>query len=170
MKEKFADKKNLFLIVIVVILLLIFLIFKIFFNQSSKKSDIIIVNSSSKFYTVSGCVSRYLNYLYTEDVDNLLILLDNQYKKNNKLNRDNIFNKIEKLDGIYSFEAHLMYQESLKSKMTKYYVKGVLVPEEMDSFDSDANKVFYVIVTLDEKNSTYSITPYDGELFLNGGI
>ena len=61
MKEKFLNKRNILIIIFCLIIILVIL-YKIF-SSPSKKNNIDIVKSSSKFYTVSSCISRYLNYL-----------------------------------------------------------------------------------------------------------
>ena len=169
MKDYVLSKKNRLLLILVLIVVIIFIVYRILSNNNDKH-DIKIVESSSKFYTVSNCVSRYINYLNSEDVDNILLLLDNSYKKKNNISSNNLFSKIFKLDNYYSFEARLMYQEDVKDYIIKYYVKGYLIKEDMD-FSNDKID-YYLIVILDSKNSTYSIIPYNEELFnkevLNG--
>ena len=87
MKEKFLNKRNILIIIFCLIIILVIL-YKIF-SSPSKKNNIDIVKSSSKFYTVSSCISRYLNYLSSNDTDNILLLLDNSFKKKNKINSNN---------------------------------------------------------------------------------
>lgn len=162
MKEKLlSDKRNIFIIIfgIIAIVLVIYQLI----SNNDKKNDYEIVTSSSKFYTVSNCVDRYLNYLSSEDVDNLLILIDNSYKKKYNVNKNNFFDKVDKLDSIYSFVAKKMYQEKINKNITKYYVKGYLLKEDLNVSNEKID--YYLVVLLDTKNSTYSIIPYDGEIF-----
>lgn len=166
MKEIIVKNKKNILIILGVIIAIVVLIIKIFFGND-KQSNINIVKSSSKFYTVSNCVSRYINYLYSEDIDNVILLLEKNYKKKNNINNDNLFKKINKLDNFYSFSPTKMYEEVINDNLTKYYVKGYLVPDDLDFFET--NKVeYYIIVYFNNKKSTYSIVPYDGKLFKNG--
>ena len=162
MNDYVMTKKNKILIVIFSIISIILIIFQIF-NNDKKQSNIEIVKSSSKFYTVSNCIDRYLKYLFNEDVDNILLLLDKNYIKENNISKDNLFSKIDKFDGINSFVGKKMYQEVIKDNITKYYVKGYLLKDVLDN--SDVMVDYYIIVILDNKNSTYSIIPYDGEIF-----
>ena len=167
MREKLWKNRKILFIIIFGILAIIVLLIS-FFGESNVDNKIKIVKSSSKFYTVSSCVNRYLSYLYAEDVDNLLILLDNNYKKKNDINSNNFFDKISKLDNNYSFEARKMYEQVINDNVTKYYVKGYLIKEGINSYYND-KKDFYLIVNLDTKNSTYSVIPYEGDIFINGG-
>lgn len=157
--------KNLWKKIIIVILCVtaIVLILLKVFNNNKKTSNIQIVTSTSKFYTVSNCADRFLKYLSSENIDNLLILLDDSYKKDNNISKDNIFNIINRLDGEYSFNAKKMYQQKINDNIMKYYVKGYILKEDIDN---NGEKIdYYIIVLLDENNSTYSIIPYDEELF-----
>ena len=167
MREKLWKNRKILFIIIFGFLAIIVLLIS-FFGESNVDNKIKIVKSSSKFYTVSGCVNRYLNYLYSEDVDSLLILIDKSYKNNNNINKNNFFDKIGKLDNLYTFEARKIYEQVINDNITKYYVKGYLLEEGINS-NLSVKSDYYLIVNLDTKNSTYSIIPYDGELFLNGG-
>lgn len=170
MNEKVWTKKNIIIISLLIVLAIGILIYKFFIGNNDNEGSIKIVTSNSKFYTVSSCVDRYLDYLINEDSDNLLLLLDKSYKKNNNLNKDNLFSKIDKFDGLYSFEARKMYQEIINDDLTKYYVFGYLINEDIDYDINDIGKPFYVIVYLNTSNMLYSIVPYDGKIFVNGGI
>lgn len=166
MHEDVWTKKKILLIILAAIVLLVFLFFRIF-GSSKEKNEIGIVTSTSKFYTVSNCVYRYITYLQSKDIDSLILVLDTSYKTKNSINKNNIIEKLGKLDGIYSFEARKMYQEKLNDHITKYYVYGYLREEMINQIDDNRND-YYVIVTLNTKNKTFSVTPYDGEIFKNG--
>lgn len=169
MEEQVWTKKKIILISIFGALALAVLIIRLF-GGGKEETKIEIVTSSSKFYTVNNCVYRYLTYLQANDADNLTILLDGSYKKKNNISADNVLDKLEKLDGVYSFEARKMYQEELNEDITKYYVYGYLKEEVIDQSFEVESIDYYIIVTLNAKNQTFSITPYDGEIFINGGI
>ena len=121
MEEQVWTKKKKILIACLGILAVGLLIYNIFF-LSNGKNDIEIVKSSSKFYTVSNCVYRYITYVQSKSSDNVLLTLDSKYKKDNNINKDNIFEKINVLDGNYNFEGRKMYQQKINDDTTKYYV------------------------------------------------
>ena len=107
-----------------------------------------------------------MNYLYTKDDSKILEILDSEYKRQNSINKNNLFNKIQKLDKNYSFEARKMYQEEINENVVKYYVKGYLIENVLSDSLIENGLDFYLIVYLDSKNSTYSVVPYDGKIFL----
>lgn len=166
MKNDITDKKKSIIIVTLGIIALCFLIYQIFFAKKAS-DNINIVTNPSKFYTVSNCVSRYINYLCSKDTDNILLLLNNSYKKKNSINKKNVFSKLESLNELYSFKPKKMYQEIVNKNVTKYYVYGSIYIDNMSNIIDDGED-YYIIVYLNKKDYTYSIEPYDGKLFLGG--
>ena len=167
MEENVWAKKRIILISAFGLLAIV-LIFIQIFGGKKNNNDIEIVTSTSKFYTVSNCVYRYITYLQSKDVDSLILLLDNSYKKSNNISKENVLDKLDKLDSTYNFEGRKMYQQEITENTTKYYVYGYLREE---TINNDGNKQdFYIVVTLNNKDKTFSITPYDGEIFINGGM
>lgn len=167
MLKNFFKNKNNILILLGVLISVIIILFRIF-SKDVNNYSITIVDSPSKFYTVSNCVSRYINYVYAEDVDNIILLIDDSFKKKNGITNNNVFDKIDKFDNLYSFQARKMYQQVVNDNVTKYYVKGYLIVDDISNVISEM-KDYYIIVYLDTKNSTYSVTPYDGKIFVEGG-
>lgn len=164
MNENKVSKKQIILIIIGIIIALLLIIFKLFFSDNKK--DFEIVTSTSKFYTVSNCINRYLTYLSAGDTENLMLLLNKSYKNKNNITSNNLFDKIDKFDELYSFQARKMYQDVINDNVTKYYVYGYLIKEGIDDSFVQEKVDYYFIVYLDSKNSTYSIEPYDGIIFL----
>ena len=169
MEEQLWTKKK-FILISVFGLLAIILLFMRFFGGTKEENEIEIVKSTSKFYTVSNCVYRYLTYVSANDTDSLLLLLDNSYKKKNNVSKNNVLDIVGNLDGVYNFEGRKMYQQVLNDDTTKYYVYGYLRKEVMNPDLANDPIDYYIIVTLNTKNQTFSITPYDGEIFINGGV
>lgn len=163
MLDNFMTKRNKIIIIVLCVIVALILIFYQIFNFDKKSNNINIVTSSSKFYTVSNCVSRFISYLNANDSDSIYLLLDSAYKKKNNISINNVLDNIGRFDNYYSFQATKMFQEELDSNITKYYVKGYLSVEDIDYSSNRTD--YYLIVTLDTKNSTYSVIPYDGEIF-----
>lgn len=159
------DKINKKMLILFGVLILI-IGFILHFSNRKSKEKIQIVNDNSTFYTVASCASKYISYLSANDTDNLLILLDNKYKKNNSIDAGSIYNYVGILSGNYMFKAKKMYFEKVGKARYKYYVYGVVIENTMDVFDTN-EKEYYLIVYLNEKDMTFSIEPYDGEIFNN---
>ena len=166
------EEKNQKIFAIVLVIAVIGLgIYKLFFNNKRKividTETISIVKDNSRFFTVSNCVTSYIGYLNAKDTDSLLILLNSNYKKENNIDANNLYQYTGELDENYFFSAKKMYEQRLSKTMYKYYVYGTLEDTIIDEhvvFEY-APVDYYIIVILDESNTTYSIEPYDGEIF-----
>ena len=164
-----ADRNKKILAIVIVVCVMILGIYKIFFEDKvfeEEKIDtktISVLKDNSRFFTVSSCISKYINYLSNSDTENLLILLSSEYKKNNSIDSNNIYNYISRLSGIQTFSAKKMFEQRVSKNIYKYYVSG-FVQEELMNFISQ-KQVFYLIVILDEENMTFAIEPYDGSMF-----
>jgi len=163
------EERNKKILLIVLIIALICLgIYKLFFDKKSSSEEIdtktiSIVSNPNDFYTVSSCVSKYLAYLSSGDNDKLYTLISDEYKKNNLVNKDNIYGFIDNLNGVYSFNPRKMFVQRLGENTYKFYVYGLTTLETINPYSNE--KDFYLIVILDRKNSTFAIEPYDGSIF-----
>lgn len=159
--------QNIILISVLIILaIILFLITKKDNNISTntnKNIEYEKVNNINEFFTVEGCINRYLDVLSNKEFDNLLKLIDNEYLEKNMINENNILNKLESLEGINTFSAKKIYVQKIDKYNNKYYVYGKLKKEIMDGYDLGID--YYIIIKIDKKHQLYSVTPYDGEIF-----
>lgn len=164
-----AERNKKILAIVIVIAVLILGIYKFFFEKEGTEEEkidtktISVLYDNSRFFTVSSCVSKYINYLSLLDTNNLLVLLSNDYKEKNEVNSSNLYNYIGTINGSYSFTANKMLEQRLSKSVYKYYVKGFIQEELMDTMG--IRQEYYIVVILDEKNMTFAIEPYDGSLF-----
>ena len=164
MKLKKSQYKYIIVLVILVIISLI--IYKL--NNKKEKETIIsnktqIVTNYSKFFTVDSSINKLVVFLETKDTDSILKVLDDEYKKTNNINTNNVYDFFPKLnDNIYAFVSKEMYVQNKNNNIEKYYVKGTLNKEEMDE-----NSVFigeyYFIIKLDTDKRVFSLIPIDKE-------
>ena len=151
--------------IILFVILLIILVFIFHFNLNKDEEEIQIVKDNSTFFTVSSCVSKYLNAISSKNTDNLLILLDDKYKKKYNIDAGTVYDHTGYLDGNYTFKGKKMYFEKVGKSRYKYYVYGVISKDIINTISEEED--YYIIVYLNEKNMTFSIEPYDGEIFNN---
>lgn len=166
------EKRNIIVLIIIAFVLISgIIIYETFFNKSTKEevASINILKDNSRFYTISSCVNRYLTYLTNKDTDNLILLIDESYKDEKNVTKSNLLEKLPKLNGRYNFSAKKMYEQKINDNYTRYYVYGLLMEDVFSEEDSiKTSKDFYTIVTINGEDYTYSITPYDGEIFKGG--
>ena len=111
--EDYQIKNIRGIIITVIVLAALYGIYTLFFNkpkdETDNKMDVVLVNDYNRFYTVSSCVTKYLNTLSSNNVENILTILDKNYKEKNNITEDNIYNYINKVDDVYSFSPRKMY-------------------------------------------------------------
>lgn len=151
-------------IIIIIILSLIFISILVLTssnkderNNDTKKITYKLENDYNNFFTVNGCITKYVEYLSKKDTTKLIQVLDENYVSNNNINTDNIYSILPNLeDGIYSFNSKMMYKDD-GDTVVNYYVYGYLYKEIMDSVLNKEDN--YYIVKLDKNNMVYSIKP-----------
>lgn len=144
-----------------------FLIKKILTPKDVKKetkTEIKLVESYSDFFTVNGCASKYINYLTSEDKDALIKVLNENYKTKNNITKENILTKLDNFAGrSLTYSATKIYEEKISDTIKKYYLKGNLNEDTIDSITKVGE--YYLIVTIDSSSRLFDITPYDGQMF-----
>lgn len=165
------DKQNLLVILLVIVTVLVVVINFITKKEEKIENNIEIVTNYSNFYTVNSCVYRVINHLALKDTKSLTLLIDEKYRKENKITKDNVLSKFIEVSQDSTFKSKKMYYELLDSNITKYYVYGEVIKNQI--FDEGMDEVVkgqdaYFIVYLDWKNEIFSIEPYDGEIFIGG--
>ena len=159
--------KNI-LLIIVFISLAIFLVYLTKNDSNNKtivnaKSTYIILTDVNDFFTVEGCINRYINALTSKSAEDVIKLLDEEYIEKNSLNKDNVLNKLGSLEGIYTFSAKKIYVQNISESLDKYYVYGLLKKDFIDN--NDLGTDYYLIVKIDKSKLLFSVTPYDGDIF-----
>lgn len=151
-------------IIIIIILSLIFISILVLtsFNKEdnsidTKKVTYKLENDYNNFFTVNGCITKYVEYLSKKNTTKLLEVLDKEYVKNNNINIDNIYSILPNLEeGMYSFTSKMMYKDD-GNTIVNYYVYGYLNKEIIDSVLNKEDN--YYMVKLDKNNMVYSIKP-----------
>ena len=166
------DKSKLTAVILVVLTILVVVLTYIFDkDKEQNKNEIKIVTNYSNFYTVNSCLYRTITHISTSDKESLLLLLDNNYKKENKIDESNVLDLFSNIDVDSNFASRKMYYEILNNNITKYYVYGYVEKNQISDdeiINKKENKEMYFIVYLDSTNKTFSIEPYNGDIFIGG--
>lgn len=162
MKE-ILEHKNIIHILIILILYAIIILLLNKLNVFNKKT-LEEVDNYSIFYTVSNSASLYLNKLASNDASNVYSLIDSEYIEENNITEENVIEKLKTFDIEFpSIRVTNMYQKKEFSNITTYYLKGNLIDADEDKYEIIDD--YYLIVKINSKNNTYTITPYDGTIF-----
>ena len=128
-------------------------------NEKTNKEENPIqkVKERNNFYTVSACVDKYLSYLYGKDIDVLYNYLDIEYIEKEGITKNNILEKIGKIETYKIFTAKEMYEQKITDSITKYYAYGA-IKDEME--DGEAlEEDFYITIKIDSQNGSFSVFP-----------
>ena len=165
------DRQNLLIILLVIVTALVVIINFITKKEEEEKNDIEIVTNYSNFYTVNSCVYRVINHLALKDSKSLILLINENYKKENKITEDNVLNKFMEVSQDSTFKSKKMYYEQLESGITKYYVYGEILKNQIfdEGIEENINgEDAYFIVYIHWEDEIFSVEPYDGEIFIGG--
>lgn len=161
----FKDKKDLYLVII----LGIFIVFLVLIlnknnneNEEFSEKEYKTVTNYSNFFTIEGCVNRYISTIMSKNTDDLLVLLNDSYKNKYGVNKDNVYNFIGEFKNKNTFQAKKMYV-----KDSTFYVYGYLMEETIDSLKITDD--YYLIIETNKDDNTYNVTPYDGAIFKDKG-
>lgn len=179
-KELDENKKNIIQIIIALSALILFIIIRLIIDyggnntilrQEKYKKEI--VKDNSRYYTVIGCINKYLTYVQMGNSEDILLLLDEEYKNNFNITSSNLKNYIPSLENVndYSYIGHAMYSKRLSESISKYYVEGEIkkdrfmgdIEEGEEYIEEDYFKPEYIdydfTVTLYENKFIFSIKP-----------
>lgn len=163
---KKIDKKTLLTIVLAIAALLVVIIPLFSKNSNKEANKIEILTNYNEFYTVNSCIYRTITYIAASDKSSLLLTVNDEYKSKNNVTEDNILSMFPEVSSQSTFLSKKMYYQKLSDNVKKYYVYGQIEEESYSGLGNTTDE--YFIVYLDSSNKTFSIEPYDGEIFIGG--
>ena len=121
------------------------------------------VINHTRFVTVNDCINRFYGYLSSRAYDKALNVLSPKYVIDAEINYHNIIDRLNIKFATYSYVSEEMYFVELKNNITLYYVRGYLVDDAIETANKSIELFFEVY--LDQNNMTFSLNPYNGEVF-----
>ena len=162
-------------IIILLFVTVFVVVFTYFLNKDKNNGEnkINIVTNYSDFYTVNSCLYRVMTYVSSSEEDALLKILDSKYKSKNNIDKNNVMNLFKQVKNNSEFKSRKMYYQKINDNITKYYVYGSIETSEFQeeiTADDISSVDAYFIVYLDSSHHTFSIEPYSGDIFMEGGL
>lgn len=164
MKDQ-STKKDLIKIAIALGVLAIFIGINLYGNYKKSKEEFMIseekqpVLDNSRYMTVINCINKFINYVQIGNKDNILLLLNEEYKNDYNVDVNNLNNFIPNLssDGIYSYSGEEMYYKQISENVTEYYVVGNI---EQTTYENVPIKTPYnITIVLYENKLVFSVKP-----------
>ena len=125
-------------------------------NNDSVDFELKVVENREDFYTAKSCVEKYINYIVNGDNEAVYNVLDDAYINQNNINKNNIFQIVQKLNNNQIFTPIKMKFIEIDNKQI-YTVYGNI---REDKLNERANEIeFNITVILNKLNNTFSVIP-----------
>ncbi len=136
-------------------------------NVDDNKIDttVFALNDVNRFFSIDSSISKYVSYVSNKDVDNIIKVLDKNYKENNNISSSNVFDFVGNYNIGYISSTREIYQVSSNNNIYKYYAKVRLLEETFDSSTFIDNAYFEV--TINENELTFAIAPISEIVYMN---
>lgn len=163
--EMSSNQKNTIEITVGIIILILFFAFRLISNYISAKNaaefskEVHLVTDNSRYYTVIGCIDKYLSTVESGNQNDILLTLNDEYKREYNITSSNLKNFIPKLEkgNIYSYTGEEMYEKRISKNVVLYYIHGKIKEQQ---FEGDTVKTEYdLTVILYEDKFLFSIRP-----------
>lgn len=138
------------------------------------------IDNPDEFFMVVGCVNQYLGIVNKANIENMAVddseeiinsfkvsihnLLDQEYKENNNITTDNVYDYVEDINQTVLFFIPLKIKgiTTENGETTRYVVYGI-----EEDINYNYLKDLYIIVNIDNNNKTFSIEPIINTNFNN---
>lgn len=161
MKDILKHKNIMYILIILILYTIIALLFS---KSKFNKEEIKTVSNYSIFYTLSNSANMYVSYLGLEDKESVYKIVNDEYKTNNDITKENIISKLKTFKTSFpTYRITEMLEEKYSSNIKRYYIKGNIIDTDEDTFSFEDE--YYLIMDVDSNNNTYQVTPYDGAIF-----
>lgn len=126
------------------------------------------VDDANIFYSISFCIEKYYDNLYTENLDdetlnekkqNLFNTISKKYIEENSIDINNILEKLEQVENQVVFTATKI--ETITAMDYQVYKVQGIIEDTIDENKPLEDRFF--IVSIDSNNSTYNVYPLDKE-------
>ncbi len=148
------DKKTL-IVILIICIICCFIVFIL--TRKSNTDKLSFVDDYSTFFSVTGEVDNYINYIAKNDKNNIIKLLDKEYINSNNIEEL----EFDNYTSFTSFEPKKIDYVKI-GKNYLYLVNGIII--DIDYYTTtiiDDN--FMVLVLNDVLNNSYSVYPVDSK-------
>ena len=182
-----SNSRKIIILLVILLLIVIIVICSILMLMRSEENNIIYegietdgsegdeftdeiqkVDDANIFYSISFCIEKYYDNLYTENLDdetlnekkqNLFNTISKKYIEENSIDMNNILEKLEQVENQVVFTATKI--ETITAMDYQVYKVQGIIEDTIDENKPLEDRFF--IVSIDSNNATYNIYPLDKE-------
>lgn len=134
-------------------------------NSNEEKITFKYLTDHRRYFVLSDIIERYYSYIFVKDHNKLFSILTDEFKEKNEININNIGLKMPKYDKYYSPNIEEIYYLEKNNKVLSYFLKIILIEDDIDKQEGFENFADYLEVILDENNLTFQISPIDSVIY-----
>ncbi len=132
-------------------------------NKNIISKEIEELKSDELFFALQNTINSYYNMLSNKKTDDLLNILDDDFKKEKKITSSNLYSIINSEYETVSFIAKSIYYNP-NSSITYYFVNGYLTNLTMMEDDYQYYPNINFLIVVDEKTNYFCIKPLDNSI------
>lgn len=170
LKDLNETEKNILKIIIALSIFAVFLIYIFTLNYNKKVEEkkisekTVLVTDNSRYMSVINCVRKYLLYVQSGNKNDMLLLLNDEYKSEYNITENNVLSFVPELDEnlMYDYVGKEMYSHRISKNVVEFYVKGSISASMMD--EAPSYRDYDLTVILYENKLIFSVKPGIGGL------
>lgn len=164
-KNKMSEKeKNILEIIIALLILTVFIGYRIY-NSHIESREVYgeehIVSDANRYFTAINCAKKFISSLEKGSANDILSILDSNYKNTNGINASNYRSFVPNIDSsyLYDYVGGVMIEKRISKTCVEYHIDGEI---KKYSLNGDiAYEDYDLIVTLFENDLLFSVRPGD---------
>lgn len=157
--------KNIFrkiLFIIIYIGLFILMIFVLNIKKEKLKVEqenslkLTYATNHKQFFIALNCAEQFLKIVSENNINDIMSLINIEYKNENNITKDNILNYLPKLSAnkMHKFSATKVFKKRISKNVIEYYLEGKIISLSMGE---ESSKDYTLGIVLYEDKNIYSI-------------
>ncbi len=130
-------------------------------NKNYIDNSVIVLDDSNRYLTITSAINKYNTSIKYEETEELLLMLDKIYVKENKIDSKNVLDKIDKFESNFIVNVREVYQVRTYNNIYIYYVKAKLLETSYNSLVDRYIRDIYYKVTINENSLAFAIAPLE---------
>lgn len=136
-------------------------------NKNYIDNSVIMLDDSNRYLTITSALNKYNTSIKYEEKEELLLMLDKIYVKENKIDSENVLDKIDTFESNFIINVREVYQVRTYNNIYIYYVKAKLLETNYNSLVDRYIRDVYYKVTINENTIAFAIAPLEEKDYIS---